>query len=84
MFNMINIKGLNKAKVLQALFNISRLGAEPMSLSDAESIIKKQTKFDYLRGRVMKVDLSGDEFDNRLFDRDNGTNAAQAAIDSIR
>jgi len=39
--------------------------------------------FDYLYGRVMKVDLSGDEFEERLYDRDLGPGAAQEAIDSI-
>lgn len=40
--------------------------------------------FDYLKGRVMKVDLSNpDEFDERLYDRDNGQGAAQRAIDSL-
>ena len=40
--------------------------------------------FDYLQGRVLKVDLSGDEFEERLYDRDVGTGAAQHAIDSVR
>jgi len=40
--------------------------------------------FDYLRGRVMKVDIGGDEFDPRLFDRDNFTGAAECAIAGLR
>ncbi len=40
--------------------------------------------FDYLRGRVMKVDLSGDELDPRLFDRDVGPGAAERAIAALR
>lgn len=40
--------------------------------------------FDYLRGRVMKVDLSGDEFDPFLFDRDNFPGAAEKAIAALR
>lgn len=40
--------------------------------------------FDYLNGRAMKVDLSGDEeFSETLYDRDNGEGAAQRAIDAI-
>jgi len=30
----------------------------------------------------MKVDLSGDEFDPRMYDRDNGQGAALRAINS--
>lgn len=40
--------------------------------------------FDYLKGRVMKVDLSGDEFDESLYDRDLGKGAAARAIQSLR
>ena len=40
--------------------------------------------FDYLRGRVMKVDISGDEIDPRLYDRDLGDGAAERAIAALR
>lgn len=87
----INISGLNKAHVLVALFNASKpLGygfnlnwQEPMSLEEAEKLVSSQTYFDYIRGRVMKIDLSSDELSVRLYDRDNGAGAAQAAIQSL-
>lgn len=42
------------------------------------------TYFDYLKGRVMKVDLKDpDGFDEFLYDRDNGPGSAQRAIASI-
>lgn len=40
--------------------------------------------FDYLKGRVLKVDLSGDEFDPSLYNRDNGEGAAEAVINGLR
>ena len=40
--------------------------------------------FDYHYGRVLKVDISGDEFDEYLYDRDRGNGTAARAIDSIR
>ena len=43
----------------------------------------RQLYFDYLKGRVMKVDLSGDELDPRLYDRDNGQGAAARAIAAL-
>jgi hypothetical protein len=63
----------------------------PMTLEEAQDIIKngssedyfgqiQTTKFDYLKGRVMKVDLSGVEFDEWGYDRDNGTGAALRAL----
>ena len=37
--------------------------------------------FDYVKGRVMKVELGGDEFDPWGYDRDNGQGSAQRAIE---
>jgi hypothetical protein len=58
---------------------IAAVGAE-----DAETARIGRLYFDYLRGRVMKVDISGDEFDPRLFDRDNYNGAAHDAIQRLR
>jgi hypothetical protein len=90
----INITGLNKAAVLAALYNASRpqgMGflqytPEPMTIEQAEALLDSgQTYFDYLQGRVMKVDLSNDDsFNDRLYDRDNGEGAAAIAIASLR
>ena len=88
---MIAIDKLNKSDVLAALYNSARpqgLGflhytPEPMTSAKATEILAKQTYFDYLNGRVMKVDLSNGEFDEYLYDRDNGTGAAARAIASI-
>ena len=88
----INLKKLDKAEVLAALYNASKpqgLGFlhatdEPMSAKQAKKILKKQTDFDYLQGRVMKINLGGDELDPRGYDYDNGEGAAQAAIDSLK
>lgn len=84
----INLNGANKAAVLAALYNASQpmgMGwlnatAAPMTQDEAEKLLKEQTYFDYLRGRVMKVDLSGDSLEERLYDRDNGHGAAYDAI----
>lgn len=87
----IDISNLNKGGVLAALYNYSRpqgLGflhftPEPMSREEAEALLEEDTYFDYLEGRVMKIDLSKDSFDPQLYDRDNGLGAAQRAIESI-
>jgi hypothetical protein len=86
----INIAGLNKAEVLAALYNASKpqgmgmlhYDPKPMTTDEASSLVG-QGYFDYLKGRVMKVSLSGDEFDPWLYDRDNGTGAAARAISHI-
>lgn len=89
----ISLEGLKKAEVLAALYNAARpqgmgflhYDPAPMTADEAQAILDRGiTYFDYVKGRVMKVDLKGNFFDPWLFDRDNGEGAAQAAIDSLR
>ena len=90
---MVNIKGLDKARVLKALYEHSHvqgscfLQAVPdgvVTVEHCEMLLGSQTYFDHLYGRVMKVALYGDEFDERLYDRDCGEGAAQRAVDFVR
>lgn len=90
--NSVSIQGLSKAKVLAALFNASKQqglgrmdmsGVSEMTEEDAGTLVEDGLHFDYLRGRVLKVDLAEDEFNPRLYDRDNGPGAAAAAIATI-
>lgn len=86
---MIDISNMNKADVLVKLYNASKpLGLgflhftpEDMTVSEAELLLTKYQYFDYLKGRVMKVDLSEAEFDESYYDRDNGEGAARRALD---
>jgi len=85
---MIDIKGFDKARILKALHDHSKaqgmsfLGLRPKALTveECRELLTKQTYFDYLYGKVMKVDLSGDTLEERLYDRDNGPGAAECAI----
>jgi len=88
----MDISKLNKAEVLAALYNraqtqgmgIFQYQKGDMSKEQAEGILKEgHTYFDYLAGRVMKVDLSGDEMDTRLYNRDNGKDAAEKALQPL-
>lgn len=40
--------------------------------------------FDYVFGRPLKIDLSGDTMDTWLYDRDNGKGSAARLIDELR
>lgn len=90
----INIAGLDKARVLIALYERARVQGmgflsakkEPMTEGEASALLKDagDDRFDYLHGRVMKIRIVGVEIDERLYDRDNGAGAAAAAIDAIR
>jgi hypothetical protein len=53
-----------------------------MSVEDARQLTSDGSNqyYDYLRGRVMKVDLSKDQLKTGLYDRDNGEGAAERAL----
>jgi len=87
---MVNIKGLDKAKVLKALHDnskaqgLSYLNLKSLSLEECRNIVKTQLSFDYLYGKALKVDISKDTFDPWGYDRENGEGAAQHAINTIK
>lgn len=91
---MIDIRDLDKAEVLKTLYDASHhqgmgfLSAVPDSVVTVEHcrdlLMSGNTYFDYLYGKVMKVDLRDDFFDERLYDRDNGPGAAQRAVNKLR
>lgn len=88
----INLKGLDKAIVLAALFNgaqpqgmgFMRYDPTPMTIEEARELLKQTQRFDYLKGRAMKVNLLGDKLDPWLYDQHNGPNAARMFIDTLR
>jgi hypothetical protein len=95
----IDISGLDKADVLAALHNGTKcLGMGVLhdigtcSVEQARKDIKelkdggRELHFDYYHGRPLKVDISGDSFNPRCYDRDSpwGEGAAKAAIDGLR
>ncbi len=89
----MNISNYNKAEVLAALYNNARVQgmgflhaqAGDMTTEEAQHILDETPDkyFDYVSGRVMKVDLSGDELRTHLYNRDNGDNAAEEIISKL-
>lgn len=92
----ISIEGLDKAAVLAALFNGSRQqgmgfmnagGQQPMTIEKAQAVIDRcngDLYFDYLGGRVLKVDIGGNMLQTHLYNRDIGDGAAERIIDKLR
>jgi hypothetical protein len=92
MSTTIDITGMDKAEILAALYNGSRpLGMgmlhftpEDMGKNEAHELLNETTSFDYLKGRVMKISLKGDELYTGLYNRDNGEGAAERIIQRIK
>ena len=67
---MVNISGLDKAKVLKALHDNSKaqgmsfLNLKTLSLEECQEITTTTLYFDYLAGKVLKVDISEDTFES--------------------
>ncbi len=88
----MDISGLSKPKILAALYNASQpLGMgfiqydpKPMTEKEAQELLKDHNNFDYLKGRVMKIDLSSDELETFLYNRDNGQGRAEEIIKQIK
>ena len=88
----VNIEGLDKAEVLAALFNASKQqgmgfihtnGRAEMTVSDARELLEKESYFDYLRGRVMKIKIQ-DTLSTWGYDRDNGEGAVARVVATLR
>jgi hypothetical protein len=96
MSDSVNIEGLDRAAVLAALYNASRpLGMgflhydpKPMTVGEAREYLGAEpvteAYFDYLKGRVMKVQMGGNSINTRLYDRDVGAGAGQRVIEGLR
>ena len=88
----MNIAGLDKAAVLAALYNgskqhsimgyLDKNGKKDITVLQARNYIEERADvfrgmyFDYLNGRVMKIDLSYDEVNTAMYNRDNGDGSA--------
>jgi hypothetical protein len=88
---MIDITGIDKVELLRALYaNAKVLGlgllqysAAPLTQEEAKAALA-HGYIDYLMGRVMKVDLTGDTLKPSLYDRDNGEGRAAQVVAQVR
>lgn len=92
----VDISGLDKLEVFKALYNRAQpqgmglLHYTGTNMTDEEASEEWARhercghRFDYVKGRVMKVGLAGDSFSPWLYDRDNGQGAAAEVVDKLR
>lgn len=95
---MIDIGNADKAEVLMHLINCANgSGVDPRP--DAIALVSSLPKvtyettlsmvrsgdlyLDYCHGKILKVDLQGSVFDECLYDRDNGKDAAKKALANV-
>ncbi len=87
----MDVKGIDKAILFMAIYNraqtqgmgVLHYNPKQMDIAEAQGIIASHGTnlyFGYFRGRVMKIDLAPDFLDTRLYNRDNGPDAAEDAI----
>lgn len=95
---MIDIKGIKKSILLHQLWRFSQaqgmsflsLPTRPMNEDAFKEIIEERQSegadlyFDYLIGKVIKCDITGDKLDPWLYDRDNGEGKAETVVKFIR
>lgn len=95
---MVDRSGLSDAQVLAALYNNSRvqglgfLQAKPgkMTVEEAEELLTHNARyaspgyFDYLHGKIMKIDVTENPLDPWRYDRDLGQGACASAIQALR
>jgi len=84
-----DISGLDKIDVLQALWEAARCGnywpsAQSFSKEAARKALQANSCVDYLGGKPLKIDLGSDKFSTFLYNRDNGSGAAQRVIEALR
>lgn len=86
--NMVDISNKDKAEVVVSLYNNSHpqgIGFlhstnKPITIEMAREFLDESTHFNYLAGRVMKVDLSTNIVYTGHYNRFNGDGAAERAI----
>lgn len=94
---LVDASGVDRAALLAALYNRAQpqgtgflhYDPTPMSQEQAAVLLERNTHdgscyFDYLHGRVMKIDVLEEPLDPWLYDRDNGRGAVAAVVEAVR
>lgn len=89
---IIQLGELEKASVLAALYNaakpsikeLSSYDSTPMTYQEARAISFQQDRFDYIKGRIVLVIFVNSTFNSKLYDKNNGNNAAGKIIESLQ
>lgn len=87
----VNISGIDKVKLLEALwknakpasfFTLGGMSAPAFDHTMSEVSVKKY--IDYYAGRCIKVDISKDSVEPRLYDREYGVGSFESVVNKLR
>ena len=89
MTNTIFIEKSWRPAALAALYNESKpqgmdflqFDPEMITPMETETLLENSPYFDYLKDRIMKIDLTDEDTDTRLYDQNNGKNACERALE---
>ena len=93
MSDSIDVSDISPGVLLQCLYcraRVQGLGilhstSGPLTADEIEEYLADMPQyFDYLKGRVMKVEINGKELSPMLYDRDNGPGEAARAVEDAR
>ncbi len=89
----MDIQKYDKIEVFRVLFDRAQFQGLGLLHNDPKAMTRKEAEdvmassrnlyFDYVEGRVMKVNLLTNELNTALYNRDNGSNAAEDAIRTL-
>ena len=90
--DVVDISNKDKAEVLAALYNrahprgVGILDYNPsqMSIEEARNLLKENSYFDLINGRVMRVNLSSNVLITYAYNRENGDGSAERIISHCR
>lgn len=86
LYNNSRPMGMGWLQARDGVMTVEQARAEIETGDDSARMFGKQRElyFDYLRGRPLKIDLSGDVLRTWLYNRDNGRNAAERIVAKLR
>lgn len=85
---VVDISRKDKAEVLCALYNASRRSKSSnpddiLTKSEAESLLKTRTSFEFVKSHIMRIDLTTNIVDTTRFNHANGPQTAEDAIENV-
>jgi hypothetical protein len=86
----LNIQDLDKATLVRGLWNNAKVGhsigvpLQPLDMTTVHKLLAKNGRIEYLDGRFIGVDLSGDTVDATRYNEKNGPELLERVVIEVR